>query len=143
MGASHGDKERPPPSIQGTRPAGAPRVWGLPSQFNREGCERRSRAGQINGPARPPGLDARRPGSLRGCSVTSAAQSQKLDRKPCGTAAILSVLSNLDNAVMPSGFPRTLGKHQQADASERTRLLENLQRSTTERDPVLAIPLRA
>ena len=34
-------------------------------------------------------------------------------------------------------------KHQQADASERTRLLENLQRPTTERDPVLAIPLRA
>ena len=34
-------------------------------------------------------------------------------------------------------------KYELAAATERTRLLENLQRTTTERDPVLAITLRA
>ena len=47
--------------------------------------------------------------SSRGCSVSSAARSRKLDRKPCGAAATFNSLSSPDIAVFPIGLPPTLG----------------------------------
>ena len=44
----------------------------------------------------------------RGVFVRSATQSRKLDRNPCGTAAMPSSLINFDSVVLESGFPRRL-----------------------------------
>ena len=42
--------------------------------------------------------------------VSSAAQSRKLDRKPCGTAPISRSLRSFENIMSDSRFPRTPGK---------------------------------
>ena len=44
----------------------------------------------------------------RGVLVRSAAQSRKLDRNPCGTAAMPSSLIDFDSVMLESGFPRGL-----------------------------------
>ena len=47
----------------------------------------------------------------RGVLVRSAAQSRKLDRNPCGTAAMPSSLNSRLSVASESGFPRGLGEY--------------------------------
>ena len=45
----------------------------------------------------------------RGWFVRSEAQSQKLDRKPCGMAAMPCSLTSFESVMSESAFPRRLG----------------------------------
>ena len=48
--------------------------------------------------------------TLRGWSVSPAARSRRLDRKPWGTVALPSRWSSPERAVTPGGIPRTPGR---------------------------------
>ena len=89
------------------------------------------------GPAPPPQPRA-------GWFVSSAAQSRKLERKPCGTAGTFRLLSIRGQPRNADRLAASAGKHQWAvPSAEFTRRLENLHRSAGERHPVLALRLHA
>ena len=73
----------------------------------------------------------------RGASEHSAAQSRKLERKPCGTAPIPRSRTSFEIAISLSGPRRAEGNTTPEPSESVTRLLEHRQRPLGQRNPVL------